>query len=94
MTRINCKNCKKKIDQLIYDFGKMPAVNSFFTKEMIKYEKPFPLKLYICNYCWLIQLSRMPNKNLYLMSIISYQGRLKETRSFKKIIEYYLQTIS
>ena len=40
----------------------MPAVNSFFTKEMIKYEKPFPLKLYICNYCWLIQLSRMPNK--------------------------------
>ena len=55
-----CKSCKNITKNLVYDFGKMPAVNSFIYQYEIKSEQLFDLKLYVCDKCWLVQLSDVP----------------------------------
>jgi SAM-dependent methyltransferase len=56
----NCHCCGSELNQLVYDFGFMPAVNSYITLSEVKIEKKFPLSLYICNKCWLLQLNYVP----------------------------------
>ena len=63
---LTCLSCKLGKLELIYDFGQLPLVNSYFTKEEIHKEELFPLELYYCSSCWLVQLSYFPNpKKMY-----------------------------
>lgn len=59
----NCLSCTGPL-HLIYDFGFMPAVNSFFPIEKIHLEQKTPLMLYVCESCYLIQLSEVPNPEI------------------------------
>ena len=56
----NCKCCLTPTIHLVYDFGLMPPVNSYLEKATISEEKSFPLKLYVCKICWLLQLGYVP----------------------------------
>jgi len=55
-----CKCCLTPTIHLVYDFGLMPPVNTYFEKATISEEKSFPLKLYVCKICWLLQLGHVP----------------------------------
>jgi len=54
--RSNCRYCSSKNLKLFFSMGSQPPSNSFVTKKQIKYEKKFPLRLYICKDCYLVQL--------------------------------------
>ena len=61
---MKCKICKKNNTKLIFDFGKIPAVNNFIFENEVTNEKIYNLKLYICQNCWLLQLSDVPKPEI------------------------------
>ena len=60
----NCHCCGSELNKLVYDFGLMPAVNSYITLKDVEKEIKFPLSLYICDKCWLLQLNYVPAPEL------------------------------
>ncbi len=52
-----CRHCKSKLVDEVIDLGDQPPSNSYIKPEDI--EKPeiqYPLKVFICNSCWLMQV--------------------------------------
>jgi len=54
-----CYSCSSKTKK-VFNFGSIPFVNSFFESRQINHEKKFPLILYVCKNCFLLQLSKVP----------------------------------
>jgi len=54
---MNCRFCKNQLTDVFIDLINSPASNSFLTKnELNEPEVFFPLKVYTCNKCFLIQV--------------------------------------
>ncbi len=53
---MNCRHCDTVLKNLILDLGFAPPSNAYLTPDMLnKPEKYFPLRLYACENCWLVQ---------------------------------------
>ncbi|MDC0393488.1 class I SAM-dependent methyltransferase [Candidatus Pelagibacter sp.] len=53
---MNCRHCKKIINHTFLDLGFAPPSNAYLTKEKLKSpELYFPLKIKVCENCWLVQ---------------------------------------
>ncbi len=53
---MKCRHCKNKLQHLFLDLGFAPPSNDYLNKEDLSApEKTFPLKLYVCEVCWLVQ---------------------------------------
>ena len=61
---MHCYSCNSKTKQ-IFNFGSIPFVNSFFESHEIHKEKKIPLILYVCEKCFLLQLSKVPSPEIY-----------------------------
>ena len=57
---MTCLSCKSKL-QTIYNFGKIPLVNSFNKNKKIS-NKKFNLNLTVCKKCKILQLTNFPKK--------------------------------
>src|SRR5947199_1042884 len=54
---MNCRFCKAPLDHVLIDLNNSPASNSFLTKEQLNEpEIYYPLKVYICGNCFLVQI--------------------------------------
>jgi len=54
---MNCRFCHQPLKQVFLDLGVTPLSNSFLTKEQLPNKEAFyPLKTYICDKCFLVQL--------------------------------------
>ena len=64
---MNCRHCKKKLAYIFLDLGFAPPSNSYLSvKDLNKTEKYFPLKVYVCNKCWLVQTKDYIDAKNYL----------------------------
>lgn len=54
--RDTCRFCKSKNLVKFLDLGKQPLAGGFLTKEQFSSEKFYPLELYICKECLLVQV--------------------------------------
>lgn len=53
---MNCRHCKNPLEHVFLDLGFAPPSNAYLTKDDLKApETWFPLKLYVCAHCWLVQ---------------------------------------
>ena len=53
----NCRFCGFALKKIFIDLGKTPLANSYLKSSQIKkLEKKFPLKVFICKNCFLVQL--------------------------------------
>jgi len=53
---MNCRHCKSALEHVFLDLGFAPPSNAYVTAAALK--KPevyFPLRLYVCTQCWLVQ---------------------------------------
>jgi len=58
----NCRFCNESLKHVFLDLGKSPLANSFLKKEMLnKSEQFFPLCVYVCDKCFLVQLPEYEN---------------------------------
>jgi len=54
---MNCRYCKHPLSKVFVDLGETPPSNSFRAKEDLgKPEPVYPLKLYVCEKCFLVQV--------------------------------------
>ncbi len=53
---MRCRHCKSNLDNIFLDLGFAPPSNAYISIEQLqKPELTFPLKLYVCIECWLVQ---------------------------------------
>jgi SAM-dependent methyltransferase len=53
----NCRFCNAPLEHVFADLGHQPPSNSFLTKEQLEGpETYYPLKVYVCDKCFLVQL--------------------------------------
>src|SRR3990167_9911502 len=53
---MKCRHCNEDVKLPFVDLGVAPPSNAYLTKEKIKgHEKYFPLKVLVCENCWLVQ---------------------------------------
>ncbi len=85
ITKKSCRVCGGAKFAKILDLGKMPAANSFLTKtELKKPEKTFPLVLYFCETCGLVQLLDVVHPR-FLFKHYDYM-----TSASKPLVEYFI----
>ena len=79
-----CGICSSKNLELILDLGEQPPSNAFIKKENLeKYENKFPLRLYLCKECYLLQLLDIVNKE------ILFEKYLYLTSASKPIVKHF-----
>ena len=69
---MNCINCKKKKFKKIVKLGKQPISSFFLKKKNLKLKK-YPLDLYQCNDCNLVQLEFFSDFNNIYKSDYGYK---------------------
>jgi SAM-dependent methyltransferase len=53
---MNCRHCKTKLKNVFLDLGYAPPSNAYLNEKDLELpEKQFPLKLFVCHKCWLVQ---------------------------------------
>jgi SAM-dependent methyltransferase len=53
---MNCRHCQTKLQHVFLDLGPAPPSNNYLSAEDLgKPEKRFPLRLFVCESCWLVQ---------------------------------------
>jgi SAM-dependent methyltransferase len=53
---MNCRHCHTPLEHVFLDLGFAPPSNAYLKAEdLTKPELYFPLKLYVCTHCWLVQ---------------------------------------
>jgi len=59
---MNCRHCHKKLEHLFLDLGFAPPSNSYRSKEDLKKpEITYPLRIVVCDKCWLVQTEDFVN---------------------------------
>lgn len=53
---MKCRHCHTELKHLFLDLGYAPPSNAYLSKEeLLAPETTFPLRLYVCDQCWLVQ---------------------------------------
>ncbi len=53
---MKCRHCHTELNHVFLDLGYAPPSNAYLSKEALcAPETTFPLKLYVCDQCWLVQ---------------------------------------
>ncbi|MCC7305688.1 MAG: class I SAM-dependent methyltransferase [Alphaproteobacteria bacterium] len=53
---MRCRHCLHTLEHVFLDLGSAPPSNAYLTREELeKPEAVYPLKLYVCGECWLVQ---------------------------------------
>lgn len=70
---MKCRHCKNNIMDLVIDLGCQPPSNSYLTKiDLNKKENYFPLKIFICSSCFLVQTEDTTDKKTFFNSNYAY----------------------
>lgn len=58
---MNCRHCHTPLEHVFLDLGFAPPSNAYLkAADLTKPELYFPLKLYVCSRCWLVQTEDYP----------------------------------
>ncbi len=53
---MNCRHCQTSLRHVFLDLGFAPPSNAYLSAEdLLRPEVTYPLKLYVCDHCWLVQ---------------------------------------
>ena len=56
VNEVKCRHCSSDVAYVLIDLGVAPPSNAFLTKLALKRpEKFFPLRVFVCESCWLVQ---------------------------------------
>ena len=93
MTTFHCRSCGKSHGRLVLDLGIQPLANKLLqTSDLSRPELKFPLRLFVCESCWLLQIvDIVPPVNLF--SEYLYFSSVSEAllSHAKEAAERYLQ---
>ena len=75
-----CSFCQNHLKHKVLDLGLSPLANGYINdKKRIKYEKSYPLQLYFCNKCKLVQTSKKLPSKIVFQKDYSYLSSTSKT---------------
>ena len=89
---MKCRFCHSELKDVFVDFGHAPLSNSFLTKGQLDCpEKYYPLKIYVCNECYLVQTGEeKKSEEIFNEGYIYYssfsQSWLKHAENYVKMM--------
>ena len=91
---MDCRHCGTGLQYIFLDLGYAPPSNAYLTKnDLNKPEIYYPLKVYVCDYCWLVQTEDYTEAEILFNSEYAYfsstsVGWLEHAQRYtKKIIK-------
>lgn len=70
---MNCRHCHKKLEYLFLDLGFSPPSNAYCSKEDLKKpELTYPLRIWVCHGCWLVQTEDFVEANTLFKNDYAY----------------------
>ncbi len=70
---MQCRFCKTELEHVFIDLVNSPASNSFLTKEQLNEPEVFyPLKVYTCHQCFLVQIDEYKKSDAIFDSKYAY----------------------
>ena len=59
MTQANCRFCNSGLDRIFVNLGQSPLANSYIKESDFENENIYPLCVYLCENCFLVQLEEI-----------------------------------
>ncbi len=94
---MNCRHCNTPIHHTFLDLGFAPPSNAYLSEEeLVNWEKYYPLKIKVCNNCWLVQTEDYANAEELFDANYAYfsstsTGWLEHAAKYAKAITLRLQ---
>jgi len=77
---MNCRHCQNKLAHVFLDLGFAPPSNAYLEEaDLNRPEVYFPLKLYVCNSCWLVQTADYASREELFEDDYSYFSSISES---------------
>lgn len=75
-----CRFCNNPLTHVFVDLGHQPLSNSFLTSDELELpEITYPLKVYVCDFCWLVQLPTTKNADEIFNEGYAYYSSYSKT---------------
>ncbi|MBT1516412.1 MULTISPECIES: class I SAM-dependent methyltransferase [unclassified Bradyrhizobium] len=91
---MKCRNCQTQLQHVVLDLGHAPPSNAYLSEAQLhEPERTFPLKIFVCHACWLVQTEDHTAADELFSSDYAYfsstsQSWLKHARTYcEKIAE-------
>jgi len=89
---MNCRHCGTLLQRSFLDLGSAPPSNAYLTLETLQApEQWFPLKLLVCEKCWLVQTEDFSKADTLFTSDYAYFSSFSDT--WLKHAEKYVRTM-
>jgi len=76
---MNCRFCNTKLEHQVVSLGTSPLANSFLTEQQLqKCESFYPLEVYVCDNCFLVQLQEFESPE-HIFSDYAYFSSYSDT---------------
>ncbi len=60
---MKCRHCGSELKLFFVDLGSMPSSNAYLTEQALRVpEKCYPLRVLVCEHCWLVQTEDFANE--------------------------------
>jgi hypothetical protein len=90
---MNCRHCSCQLEHVFLDLGFAPPSNDYLLNtDLKKSEKYYPLKLYVCEHCWLVQTEDYSKADELFKPDYAYFSSI--SRSWLKHAANYVEMIS
>ncbi|MCX7140146.1 MAG: class I SAM-dependent methyltransferase [Proteobacteria bacterium] len=77
---MNCRHCYTPLDQTFLDLGFAPPSNAYLSAADLRApERYYPLKLYVCTHCWLVQTEDYAQANELFSQDYAYFSSVSQT---------------
>lgn len=77
---MNCRHCGKPLTHVFLDLGFAPPSNAYLTEEDLRApETYYPLRLYVCAECWLVQTEDHARANELFRHDYAYFSSISQT---------------
>lgn len=93
---MNCRHCASELKNLFLDLGYAPPSNAYLTTSQLRDpEIHYPLRVYVCHSCWLVQTEDFADETLLFNQDYAYfssvsQSWLEHTESYcKNVVERF-----
>jgi SAM-dependent methyltransferase len=89
---MNCRNCSEPLQHIFVDLGHAPPSNAYVNPEFAERpEATFPLQVYVCEQCWLVQTNDYVQAEELFSASYAYfssvsSGWLKHAREYSEMI--------
>jgi len=61
---LSCRACTQTLEHVFVDLGTMPPSNAYLNSSQdLSQEKSYPLKVFVCHHCWLVQTQDFVDKD-------------------------------